>query len=68
MTKDLSGWIIAASYIGTNADGDCRGASSYQPYCFTNSNSDNGAGGINFGSDTKDAGRGIAVVSVSKSF
>ncbi|MBL0167053.1 MAG: hypothetical protein IPP85_07840 [Propionivibrio sp.] len=68
VTKDLSGWIIAASYIGTNADGDCRGASSYQPYCFTNSNSDNGAGGINFGSDTKDAGRGIAVVSVSKSF
>ena len=68
VTKDVSGWIFALSYIDTNASGDCRGASSYQPYCFTNSNSDDGAGGINFGNSTKDAGRGTAVLSVSKSF
>jgi uncharacterized protein (TIGR02001 family) len=68
VTKDVNGWVFGLAYIDTNADGDCKGATSYQPYCFTNSNSNNGAGGINFGSDTKDAGRGIAVVSVSKSF
>ncbi len=68
VTKDISGWVIGASYVDTNAKGQCVGASSYQPYCFTNSNSDNGAGGINFGSKTKDAGRGIAVVSVSRTF
>ncbi len=68
VTKDISGWVIGASYVYTNAKGQCVGASSYQPYCFTNSNSDNGAGGINFGSKTKDAGRGIAVVSVSRTF
>ena len=66
VTKDLSGWVIGLSYIDTNAKGSCSGTP--QLYCFTNSNSDNGAGGINTGSDTKDAGRGIAVVSVSKSF
>ena len=68
VTKDVNGWVFGVAYIDTNADGDCKGATSYQPYCFTNSNSDNGAGGINFGSNTKDAGRGIGVVSVSKSF
>lgn len=68
VTKDVSGWVFGAAYIGTNAEGQCSGASEYQPYCFTNSNSDNGAGGINFGSKTKDAGRNIFVVSVSKTF
>jgi uncharacterized protein (TIGR02001 family) len=68
VTKDINGWVFGLAYIDTNADGDCRGATTYQPYCFTNSNSDNGLGGINFGSDTKDAGRGTAVLSVSKSF
>lgn len=68
VTKDVNGWVFAASYIDTNAEGSCSGASSIQPYCFSNSNSDNNAGGINFGSKNKDAGRGIAVVSVSRSF
>ena len=68
VTKDINGWVFGVAYIDTNADGDCKGATTYQPYCFTNSNSDNGAGGINVGSNTKDAGRGIGVVSVSKSF
>ena len=66
VTKDLSGWVVAASYIDTNANGSC--GSSPQFYCFANSLSDNGAGGANAGSKFKDAGRGMAVVSVSKSF
>ena len=53
VTKDINGWVFGLAYIDTNADGGCKGATSYQPYCFTNSNSDNGAGGINFGSDDK---------------
>lgn len=68
VTKDIAGWVFSAAYVDTNADGDCRGASTYQPYCFTNSNSDNGAGVINFGRHTKDAGDSTVVVSVSKSF
>ncbi len=68
VTKDVNGWVFGAAYIDTNADGDCKGATTYQPYCFTNSNSDNGAGVINFGSKTKDAGDGTIVISVSKSF
>ncbi|MBS1230956.1 MAG: hypothetical protein H6R17_4233 [Proteobacteria bacterium] len=66
VTKDLSGWVIGLSYIDTNAKGSCSGTP--QLYCFSSSNSDNGAGGINTGSSTKDAGRSIAVVSVSRSF
>lgn len=65
VTKDLSGWVVGLAYVDTNADGNCNKA---QFYCFTNSNSDNGAGGLNFGSKMKDAGRGIAVLSVTKAF
>ncbi|MEF8699254.1 MAG: TorF family putative porin [Candidatus Accumulibacter sp. UW25] len=64
VTKDFNGWLFAASYIDTNAEGSC---SKGQFYCFTNSLSDSGAG-LNTGSHTKDAGRGIAVVSVSRVF
>lgn len=64
VTKDVSGWVFAASYVDTNAKGSCSKA---QFYCFTNSNSDNN-GTLNTGSHSKDSGRGIAVVSVSKSF
>lgn len=68
VTKDISGWIIAASYIDTNADGNCNKA--FQPYCFANSLSDGGRGNfaVAGGSSPKDAGRGTAVLSVSKSF
>jgi hypothetical protein len=45
----------------------CSGTSSYPLCCFTNSISDSG-GVITTGSHTKDSGRGIAVVSVSRSF
>jgi uncharacterized protein (TIGR02001 family) len=55
VTKDVGGWLFGLSYVDTNADGSCNKG---QFYCFANSS----------GNDTKDAGRGIAVVSVSKSF
>jgi uncharacterized protein (TIGR02001 family) len=66
VTKDISGWVIGASYIDTNAKGSC--GISGQPYCFANSLTDDGAGSYTTGSKAKDAGRGIAVVSVSRSF
>lgn len=53
-TKDLSGWILSAAYVGTNARGDCGRR---EPYCFTN-----GAG------KSRDAGRSTVLVSVGKSF
>lgn len=56
VTKDLSGWVVGLSYVGTNANGDC---SKTEFYCFTN-----GAAATK----TKDAGRDIAVLSVSKTF
>lgn len=60
VTKDLSGWIVGLAYVGTNADGSCNKA---EFYCFANSLNDN-----SIGSKTKDAGRGIGVLSVTKSF
>jgi uncharacterized protein (TIGR02001 family) len=63
VTKTIDTWSIALAYVGTNAKGDCTpGAAEF--YCFANSL--NGSGQV--GSDTKDAGRGIAVFSVSRSF
>lgn len=67
VTKDINGWIVGLSYVDTNADGSCSGSSSYQPYCFVSSWSDN-SGTANKSSSTKDAGRGIGVLSVSRTF
>lgn len=64
VTKDLSGWVVGLAYVDTNADGNC---SKGEFYCFTNSNSEE-AGALDVGSKDKDAGRGIAVLSVSKTF
>lgn len=61
VTKDISGWVFGLAYIGTNANGSC---SKGEFYCFANSLNKSG----NIGSDTKDAGRGIAVLSVTKNF
>lgn len=62
VTKDISGWVFGAAYVDTNAKGNCA---SGQYYCFSNSlDSQNNQNG----SRTKDAGRGIAVVSVSRTF
>jgi uncharacterized protein (TIGR02001 family) len=55
VTKDMSGWIIGAAYVDTNAKGDCGSA---EFYCFGNS----------VGTKTKDAGRSTVVLSVSKTF
>ena len=68
VTKDLSGWVVGLSYADTNAAGKCSGASDYQFYCFSSMNTDNaGTLGTNT-SKTKDAGRGTALLSVSRTF
>ena len=67
VTKDFSGWVVGLAYIGTNADGDCSGATTYQPYCFAKSIQDDD-GALDLSSSNKDAGRGIAVLSVSRTF
>jgi uncharacterized protein (TIGR02001 family) len=64
VTKDFSGWVVGLSYVSTNAEGSC---SKGEFYCFTNSNSDEN-GVLDTGSKSKDAGRGIGVLSVSRSF
>lgn len=62
VTKDVgAGWIVGASYVGTNAKGSC---SSGEFYCFYTSYNSNGS----HSDKTKDAGRGIAVLSISKTF
>lgn len=67
VTKDVNGWVLGASYIDTNAKGKCTGASGYQPYCFTSSNSVTGGTNV-LGTKTTNAGKGTAVISVSRSF
>ena len=56
VTKELGSWVVGASYIGTNAKGDCN-AGEY--YCFVKA-----AGSTS----TRDAGDDTVVVSLSKSF
>jgi len=62
VSKDLSGWVVGAAYVDTNAKGNCG---SGEFYCFSNSLSNQN---VQDGSKTRDAGRGIAVLSVSKTF
>lgn len=64
VTKDISGWVLGASYVDTNAKGSCANGTA-EFYCFANSITSSPQ---TFGSKTKDAGRGIAVLSVSKTF
>ena len=72
VTKDVSGWVFAASYIGTSAEGTCSknraaSVSDFQPYCFAKSwQDDNGVADVS--NSKRDAGRGIAVISVSRNF
>ena len=68
VTKDLSGWVVGLAYIDTDAKGSCASTAVNQFYCFTNSNSDNGTNTAATGSKSKDAGRGTALLSVSKTF
>jgi uncharacterized protein (TIGR02001 family) len=67
VTKDLSGWVLGASVIGTNAKGDCGVTAVNQVYCFGNGNGSL-VGGVLVSDKTKDAGRTVVVVSVSKTF
>ncbi|MFB0935440.1 MAG: TorF family putative porin [Propionivibrio sp.] len=64
VTKDLNGWVVGLAYVDTNAKGSC---SKGQFYCFSKSLQDEG-NSLDASSSTKDAGRGIAVLSVSRSF
>lgn len=57
VTKDLSGWVLGATFVGTNAHGNCATG---EFYCFGNMAS--GA------TSTKNAGRSTIVLSVSKTF
>ncbi len=61
VTKDFSGWVLAASYIDTSGKGSCTPVATLTEfYCFGNSAS--GA------TKTKDASSGTVVFSVSKTF
>jgi uncharacterized protein (TIGR02001 family) len=55
VTKDLSGWVFGAAYIGTDAKGDCT---TPQVYCFADTS----------GNRHRDAGRDTLVLSVGKTF
>jgi len=55
VTKDISGWVFGASYIGTNAKGECA---NFEFYCFGNTS----------GSEFKDAGRATLVLTLGKTF
>jgi len=61
VTKDLSGWVLGASYLDTSGKGSCN-AANLGFYCFANSLP---AGA---GAKFKDAAKGVIVLSVSKSF
>jgi len=65
VTKDLAGWILAASYIDTSGKGSCNAANPGY-YCFANQvpNTGIGTGTAKF----KDASSGTVVFSVSKTF
>ena len=58
VTKDIGGWVFGASYVGTNAKGDCPFNATTSPYCFSNA----------AGTHTKDAGRSTVVLQVGKTF
>jgi uncharacterized protein (TIGR02001 family) len=63
VTKDLGGWILGASYIATNAKGNCAPTAVNQVYCFSN-----GSYTAGVADKVKDAGRDTIVISVSKTF
>jgi len=56
VTKDITGWVLGAAYVGTNAKGSC---SAGELYCFPAQ-----AGGT----PSRDAGRNTIVLSVGKTF
>ncbi len=66
VTKDISGWVFGAAYVGTNAKGSCD-ATNPGFYCFGNA-FPQAAGLATPGVKFKDAGRDALVLSVSKTF
>jgi uncharacterized protein (TIGR02001 family) len=61
VTKDLSGWVVAASYIGTSGKGSCNSTNPGY-YCFANQLP------IAAGVITKNAANSTVVLSLSKTF
>lgn len=61
VTKDISGWVLAASYIGTNGKGSCDVLNPGY-YCFANKLP------LALGVQTKNTASGTAVLSLSKTF
>jgi len=64
-TQSLNGWILGATYVDTNAKGNCGSVTltNPQPYCFNNGQF-NGA----VPDKTRNAGKGVAIVSIMKTF
>lgn len=58
VTKDITGWVLGAAYVGSNAKGSCPFDATNSPYCFSNS----------IGQSPRDAGRSTIVLSVGKTF
>ena len=61
VTKDISGWVLAASYLATNARGSCS-VTNPGYYCFANKLP------LAAGVEMKNAANGTALLSVSKTF
>ena len=65
VTKDLSGWVLGAALVTTNAKDACGGGAGgtpagSQPYCFGQAN------GTGF--KTMSAGKGVILLSIGKTF
>lgn len=58
VTKDITGWLLGASFIDANAKGNCPANALTSPYCFSNP----------AGQSPRDAGRATVVLSIGKSF
>ena len=68
VTKDISGWVLGASYIATNGKGSCD-VTNPGYYCFANRYPVAGATAAAVGAiQTKNAASGTVVLSLSKTF
>jgi uncharacterized protein (TIGR02001 family) len=56
-TREMSGWVLGAAYVATNAKGNCSAVPA-EFYCFSDGT----------GSKSRDAGRSTIVFSVGKTF
>jgi hypothetical protein len=61
VTKDLSGWLLGAAYVGTNSKGNC---SSGEFYCVPQTLPSD----VSTRGSLRDAGRSTIVLSVGKTF